>query len=171
MAERIQRVPVAFLDALGLIGSGANPDVVLNEVQGSVEMLELYLARLISNEATSSALTAVGDVADITVPDGQVWDLVSVQGGVSITTGSVGSGSEFGIGVVVDNAFIRLFTHSTTPSAVGAGERSEGGAMVPKRIMLPPGTIVRTRFDQASGSPVLTDVSITVGVLFHRLRV
>lgn len=76
MAGRIQAVPAALLNLLGLKTTGLNPSVFPDHVQGVValeERYELQSLQVFDQTRTVEEGTVAGEHASITVPPGEVW--------------------------------------------------------------------------------------------------
>lgn len=170
MSSLIQGLPTGLLDLLGIKSTGRNPRLLLDEVRPVVDIFSLYSGNRLEPIATSAALAAVGDGATITVPAGEAWDLIGYEGGFFVTAGSIIAGSEVSVGVTVQGSFIRMGTHASAADC-GAGEGSHFAQMVPRRMLMPPGSNLRVRFDNDGGASTFTDCISQLSALITRLSV
>lgn len=75
----IGRSPLGLLELLNLKGSGANPRSLSEVLQGTLALDELYLAPLRGRTILStSAISANGNYAAVTVPAAELWLLHNV---------------------------------------------------------------------------------------------
>ena len=74
MAEKIQSVPATLLDLLGIKSLGRNPVALADEVRGSIDLTDFYLAsRLEIVRVQNLAIAVAGDDANVTVDNGEIW--------------------------------------------------------------------------------------------------
>lgn len=83
--SKVQRVPRELLALLGIVGENP-PSVMLDELRGTVEMINLILAELpLEEEFTSNAAAVTGTNVTVTVPPGEVWFVEGVLGQVTVS--------------------------------------------------------------------------------------
>jgi hypothetical protein len=82
MAEllSVQAVPQGLLELLGMKGSGVNPKTLDSVVQGVLDVRQAYALSRLSNPFDGFNTGGQGTSAIVTVPEGQIWMLLSVVG-------------------------------------------------------------------------------------------
>lgn len=84
MPGKIQRFPKGFTGLLGTKGQGEGPDLVLDELRASIDLLDLYAAQIgYRTSKNSGGIGAVGDTIQISVPDRQTYYMHALHGRVS----------------------------------------------------------------------------------------
>lgn len=87
MPQLINRVPRGLLGLLDSKAAGQNPALLLDEVQGGVELTDLYALNTRGTVSQASSLTAAGVTAGIftslIVPDGEIWLVKAVTAHLS----------------------------------------------------------------------------------------
>ncbi len=77
MTQLINRVPRGLLGILDSKAAGQNPSLLLDEVQGGVDLTELYALNTRATVSQASTLTGLGLTAgvyaNLIVPDGELW--------------------------------------------------------------------------------------------------
>lgn len=160
----IQRYPAGLQELLRVIGP--MPTEAADAVVPAIETLKFYLSRLgLSSDSNSNAATnAPGNLAQVTVPAGEVWWLVAAQAALQATT--VGDRARISIGIQADGFQTRVH-QGADQTAVNAAARLVAALNQGEPIVLVSGNVVFAAIDDialAAGNRTLT-----LSVLFYRL--
>lgn len=157
MPEKIQRVPRGLGELLSTFG-GLTPQIIQDEVHGSIELLQFYALNQLQ-AAFGSGLIAEGASVGATLGTGQNWTvLFGVHGTVTKTAT-----------MTACRAAIVLNRRTTFDALLVAAELGPFGATeagnanfglrLPYPLLCPPGTAIATRLDILG-----TDANATVAV-------
>lgn len=85
---KVQTYPLGYLSLLNAKSTGLTPDNVRDDVAPSLEVTRFLLASipLTSRTVTLAGQTAVGSAVALAVPQGEAWNLVALQAGVTAGT-------------------------------------------------------------------------------------
>jgi len=144
VASLLQKVAAGLLDALDLKTYGRNPTEFSNTVQGSVDILDHYLAPRLRCAATQAAVTAINDSTVHTVPAGVIWRLHGVSGHIDLNAADNpvdGVGIEIDLLPMASTGSCRLATVGVPPkgAAYAAATRFVAGQMFDRPLLLMPG--------------------------------
>lgn len=167
MTQKVQAFPAGLLAQLGMVGTGQNPNTLMDSVQGVLELGAYYLAPLLT--AASGQLAGATNVGDgspiITVPAGEVWRVIGISQNKTL---------EAGANVVVRlNAVIRIPgalnmpVMQTTDTLVAVGDQCNEGIMLPQPHVATPGSTFQCVLQNDLGAATC---GIGCRVAFQRLR-
>lgn len=154
----IQKVPAGLLAMLNMKGTGQNPVDLAMQVLPTIDLSEAYSAPLIGFQQIET-ITAIGQDAALTVPDGFVWRLLGM-GTVMTNTGTGGA--------MIATTELRVPRETGGGLSVGiwgeygttliTNEPREFGTLLDRPLWLPPGSVLQTfcrRFPAGGGTTTL----------------
>jgi len=170
--SQINRVPWGLQSLLGSKNFGRNPSELQENIQPVLDMQPHVGYEILNADADYVVATAVGDYAELTIPDNEAWGVVGVSGDTRVVT----SNAEYFMNVLLvypanaGGAFLKFFNigyyskQSSTSSSIGQGT----SVMFPSPVIFGPGT----RFQNAMVEALsLTSVDIRLTVLYYRYEV
>lgn len=142
----IQRIPEAFLSALGIRGTGQNPRNLPDNVQAVAELGQYYSARFWETiNASTPGVTALAN-ATITVPQGEAWRVHSITGSCTATvTTAVLYGVNVSFRPTGIGSAIRVAGRAEIVTS--AGDQVHVGSLM-AGIILPPGSTINSTSEQ-----------------------
>lgn len=167
MSNRIQRVPPGYLSFLAMRGTGVAPTEAPDQLQPVVNLEHLYVAGdLVSVETVAGALANAGDSAQVNIPQGEAWRVVAF--GYSVTYSAIGGVGSVAIRVSAPGSLSVPIGSRDRFVATATTDRFDNGVLVPQPWVLIPGSRIQATLQEAVGTGTVT---LTMRVLFHRLRV
>ena len=171
MAEgKLYKTPDGFLDLTGQRVGGQYPTDVSGVAVPTIDILNMLGGRKIAAATAPSLTSAVGDTADITVPDNETWLLLAVS-----TTFGPGANNSERIDLSVDLVnlpgsedpinFVSLLTHAGV-TGINASRVERAAVPLPIPIALPAGAIVRGYVTDQS----VANLAWAVKALYYRLE-
>lgn len=161
--SKVQRVPRELLALLGIVGENA-PSNLLDDYRGTIEMIDLILASIPTEEAfVNNAAAASGTNVDVIVPDGEVWFVRGAQVSINVDVSVQTCEAE----LIGPGGFLARQTWNTTTAV--------GGAVVLRTFGYVPSPIFIARAGQRFRGRMIRNpgfgLSMTTFVTFARVRV
>lgn len=162
----INRVPQGFLGLLDTKTLGQNPSDLSNTIVPTVDLKELFLSNsgLKGDGVTAAGVTSASlqvRVADVTVPAGELWFVVSASSKVLV---GLTGGLDFAVDLVIDTPnFQEHILASVTPqnnASLSTGESIAVVANFSPALIAPPGTTFGSVPTRAFPSGVAVDTSV-----------
>lgn len=164
----IQRSPKGFLSLLGIVGQNP-PPLTSENVQPTLEMLELYAAdRLTPVSASEAAVSAIGSFADLPVPPTEAWLVVSVGFLITSINGALTQQRFSTLLVQQGTTNAPLNHYETSVAAPAVGDEIRYGSQVSPRLIMRPGMSLRTF---VGVDPGVVTFTVTTTAVIVRLSV
>lgn len=161
----INRVPWGLQDVLGNTNFGDNPSVLAKTTVPTYRIDRHLKFELLTNAVASGALTNTTDTIDITVPDGEVWELIQVSSRVSgVATTELYQLTILLTALNSSNDHFVATTRKTDSTQIGSAAIWNP----PDQPLIGGGTVLKSRFFQAVG---LASLTVTMSALYYRYRV
>lgn len=77
--SRINRLPWGLQNLLGSTAQGDNPSNLEESVRPILDVTPHYELERLNSQSVSGANTAIGGSETITIPDGEVWEIVTIS--------------------------------------------------------------------------------------------
>ena len=98
---QVNRIPRGFLDLIGAQTQGKNPPIFSDGLSPIIDMTPLYLAQTLGTHKENLAHTIAGEQIAVTVPNDEVWLLLSLgTSSLASTLGELEQWSFFLIDVI-----------------------------------------------------------------------
>lgn len=167
-AKTIQRLPVGLLDLLGMQSTGDTPHVINGEVQGTMDLTDLYLTdRLTGANVATANVAAVGPILTTTGPaPGEMWLVYGITGS---SLGALAAATGFTGNILINRPSAGGFSQFVSQSAVVANPALWAGSVTYERPMIMrPGDTLGFWVSAITGAPA-SGISLTA--FFIRIRV
>lgn len=160
MPEKIQRVP-AGLNALLSLAGGRTPQELLEQVRGTLDLIQFYGLTQYARLDTTDAAAAEGTVLEQVVPANQIW-IVSAIHAVIVKTATM---TALRVSLAWGEAGLPMVVHAESLGPFGATETGTitTGLQLPYPKVLLPGMNVRARLD-ILGTDATANFTLSAGV-------
>lgn len=172
----INRVPTGLLGLLQAKTLGQTPPDIANFVQGSLDMLRLYLTNIPVKKAniTQTGITAPAYAGEVDVPSGELWAVLAA-GSQIIPDGTTTPTGNWRFGTVArtpwTNQTIPLKTVETNMAFIGPFDIMQITQVFPEIMFFSPGTRFETRVFSGDFSSAGTGITATTQVNYHPIPV
>ena len=168
MASPISRRPTGLLDLLLTQQQGENPRTLLDSVSPTIDLVKFYESQRLDTSQSSFAVTAVGNSADISIPQAEYWKVIGFDAKWVAGAANQSMGLRFEVGGVASNLLFDFFSQDITRAAIG--DVAAYTFMLPQTIIYPSGSFFRFRVTEltlgGAGS-----ISVTITAHYVRMDV
>ena len=169
MPGRIQTRPLGFLSALGLKSSGQNPPTVDDEAKAVYELSPHYHVDKLDAQSVSGTSTTNGDTLDLTIPQGEAWQVISCQYGLTPAAGASLTLGRLALLVGWNQNSIRVDVGEVIERSIVANQSILFAWNPQWPVLLPPGSTLTGRVEVAANYS--GTINFNVAALFHRFEV
>lgn len=143
---RIQNTPEGLLDLLGSKVGGRYPDVISDSAVPTVSLNGLLRGRRIATAVANSLTSAVNDSAELTVPEGEVWEVFAIDSIVSATAAAQLTNIRIQLENLANSADpqeIIIVANHVAPVGSAAVHAMAGTTIYDEPLVLPAGTLIK----------------------------
>lgn len=108
--SRIQRIPSGLLAALGIRGTGTNPDELSPVVIPAINVGDFYDVQALETTAETATLVALapGNAATLVVPEDEIWKVHGLSGRIFAISGAATIAADLTVRPSIAAAAIRV---------------------------------------------------------------
>ena len=171
--SKINRPPLGLQGLLGSQNFGVNPDDLLREVRGTIDMLPFWGATQLRQKRLSGGRTTTGLIVSQEVIAGETWLLLGV--GFDLTTLSAGGPytlqgyialNDLNVDLVTPGVHILKAGHIST--GLAPGDTYEFGILLPQPIILEPQVKIELYWQQVN---LAAADAVNLSVLYYSIPV
>jgi hypothetical protein len=166
-AKTIQRLPNGLLDLLGMQSTGDTPHLINGEVQGTLELSDLYLTdRLRGANAATANVAAVGPLlTTVGPPAGEQWMVYGFTGASDV---ALAAATGYTANLLINRASTGFSQFVTQPFAIANPARWAGGVTYERPLIMRPGDLLGVWISAVTGAPAS---ALSLTAIFVPIRV
>lgn len=165
----INRLPWGLQGLLGSVNQGKNPGELLQEVRPTVDLTPFWGLEQLQFERDAKTLTTRGQVAVLTVPDGEAWQPLIMSGKLN-GVNDVGTIFSIGLGQITLDPATQIFcTFASSGLLTSAviGQIMSFGITFPQPMLFHAGIQLQLRLEEYVPAVGVND-TFELNLIFYR---